>query len=936
MEFAVLGPLEVRIDQAPVKLGGPRPRAVLGTLLAHAGRAVSAEHLIDQVWGEDPPPTAVAALQVHVSALRKVLGERLVTTAAGYQLTAAPDEVDASRFTALVAAARQQLTERPARAALDLAAALALWRGEPYDGVPAGSDVASARLELAELRLAALEDRLTVELDLGQHVRAVPELARLVADHPERVRLARLHLLALYRCGRIGDALAAYQDLAGRLDREFGLAPAAELTALVAAIERQDPTLDTPTTIPVPPSRFIGRRRELDQLAEQLGRARLLTVTGPGGSGKTRLALELARDTALDHPDGVHVLELAGLPPGDALVERLATAVSVRARPGTPLVDTLAAHLRNWRALLLFDNCEHLLDDCAALAGQLLARCAGLRVLATSREPLGVAGERVWPLAGLATPAETDPPTAVASSEAVRLLAHRGAAAQPGFTVAGRNLAVAARLCRLLDGLPLAIELAAAQLRTQPLADLTAELDRRLGHGLRLADRRARDTPDRHRTLHAAIDWSYRTLSAEERAVFDQLAVFAGGFTPAAADAVLGRDTREVLARLVDRSVLAVDHVDHGGPGVRYRMLELIRQYAADRLAASDDPAGPRHRHAAWCAELARDTAQFGGAEHRDLVRRLDAEEANLRAALDWCLGAGADPVRALEIASPLWWYWWSRGLMSEGRDWLGRALAAADPTPTPLRGSALRAAAALTRNSGDYPAARVLGEECLAVYRSLADTTGLISALGGLCVTALAQHDFAAALRYGQDSDELARRSGDQLRHASALNNIGLAQRCLDQLDEATAAFIEALAVWRAVGDRRGEAATLGNLGMVRRRTGDLAAARALHLDSLARYRELDLVEGVLDNLEALAGLAVTAGQAEAGLRLLTVAERERARLNAPGFIQDEVAALKAAVAEAHAALGDRAAAVVAAARALPLETAVAEAVATAAGGCG
>ena len=925
----MLGPLEVLADGERAALGGPRPRAVLGTLLAHLGSAVPVERLIDQVWQDGPPATAVASLQMHLSALRKALGERLVTTTAGYLVNASPDEVDAIRFEAAVTKARSYLTQRPARAAADLAAALTLWRGEPYGSVSAGSDVAAARVRLSQLRLSALEDRFEVELALGRHAQAAPELAGLAAEHPGSARLARSYLLALYRCGRAADAQAAYEAMCRRLETELGAQPAADLVALAKAIARHDPTLDAPTAIPVAPSRFIGRRGELEELADRLGRCRLLTITGPGGSGKTRLALELARDTATDHPDGVFVVELAALPRGGAVAERLAARLSVRGHDGEPLVHTLAEHLQGMRALIVLDNCEHVIDGAAALSAQLLGQCAGLRLLATSREPLGVDGEQVWQLGGLRVPVEHDPPAVVARSEAVRLLADRGAAATADFAINARNAAIAGQLCRTLDGLPLAIELAAAQLRTTPLEQLAEQIEG-LDRALALADRRSRTKPDRHRTMRAAIDWSYRLLDPTEQAMFRRLSVFAGGLVQEAAEAVdtastdsdaSADTTHDVLTRLVDRSMLTVERRP---AGARFRMLELVRQYADERLTENGESHDARARHAAWCVSLAQGSANFGGADHASLVQRLDLEEGNLRAAMEWCLGPGGDPVRALEIAGPLWWYWWARGLMATGRDWLLQALSDTDPAPTALRGSALRAAAALSRNSGDFAQARELGEQCLAVYEALPEPTGLISALGGLCVTTIAQQDYIAALDYGTRSRDLAAQAKDTQRYSSALNNIGLALRCLDRLPEAEATFAEALENWRVAGDQRGEAATLSNLGRIARLSGDATEARAKYAASLALYRDLDLVEGILDMLEALASIEVEQDRAEAALRLFAVAQRERDRLGAPLFVQDEIADRDQALAAAHAALGDAAPAILDEARAIALDAVV------------
>jgi predicted ATPase/DNA-binding SARP family transcriptional activator len=910
VEFRVLGPLDVIVDGESARLGGPRPRAVLGTLLVHAGAAVSVERLVEQVWGDAPPPTVNSALQVHISALRKVLGDRLVTTATGYLVQA---ETDATRFEAMVAAARRHLAERPARAAKDLVLALELWRGEPYGGVPGGPDVDAARQRLAELRLAVLEDRLDAELSTGRHAEVVSELAGLVVDHPLRERLTALYLLALYRNGRVADARAAYAAIRERLAAELGVAPGGELTALARAIDRGDPTLEQPAAVPAPASRFIGRRRELEELARQLGETRLLTVTGPGGAGKTRLALELVRDTATDHPDGAHLIDLASSPAGSSIVDRVVAAFDVWPRSDESLTDTLIARLRGARALLVLDNCEHVVESAATLAERLLSQCAGLRILATSREPLGVPGERVWPLAGLGVPADADTSAAAVRTEAVRLLADRGAAAKPGFAVNAGNIGVAAALCRRLDGLPLAIELAAAQLRVLAIDEVAARLDERL----ELADTRA---PDRHRTMRAAIDWGHDLLAEEEQALFRRLAVFVGGCDPAAAQRVADAQP-DVLDRLVDQSMLVAQPHPHG---TRYRMLELVKEYAIERLEESGEAAELRGRHAAWCAAIAKANEQYGGADHADLVRRLRADEANLRAALDWSVSGGGDPVRALEIASPLWWYWWTRGLIAEARNRLRKALAMTDATPSAVRGAALRAASSLIRNSGDYDEAREVGEESLAVYRSIGDDDGVSSALNGLCVTAVAQRDYHAALRFGEDCRELSTRIGNRRRLGAVVNCVGIALRCLGKSDAAAEAFAEAMRIFVDLDDRRSRAASVGNLAFMARQAGDLDQARRGYRESLAIYRDITLVEGQLDALDGFACIETAAGNPAAAVRLLSVADRELRRLGVSLFVPDEIAAREEAWTSARAALGDKIEAIVRSAREESLDAVV------------
>jgi predicted ATPase/DNA-binding SARP family transcriptional activator len=913
--FRVLGPLEVTAGGAAVPVGGPKQRALLGALLVHAGEPVPAQRLVEQLWGEDPPPTATTALQVHISGLRKAIGAALLTTPAGYRLAAGADQVDHLRFEQAVRDALGHLPDHPARAAAGLAAALELWQGEPFTGVPAGPDVEAARVRLVELRLAALADRYDAELALGRHAAAVAELAELAAEHPTRERLAGLLMLALYRCGRAADAHRAYAAATAALADELGVEPDEQLAALARAIERRDPTLDPPSTIAGSASRFIGRRRELAELSELLLQSRVLTITGPGGAGKTRLATELTRDALPDHPGGGYVVDLTALPAGAGaagVVGAVAGALGVLAKPVEDLTTTLTKHLRTARVLVLLDNCEHLTGACAEVVHTLTGSCAGLRVLATSREPLGVAGEQVWPLTGLSLPAAGDAAAAAARTEAVRLLVDRGGAARSGFTVHSGNIAAAALLCRRLDGLPLAIELTAAQLRSLSLEEVAARVGRRLD----LADARARTTPERHRTMRAAIDGSYHLLAPAEQRAYARLSVFAGGCTLDAATQVVGGDAvPDLLARLADRSMLTAEpHPD----GTRYRMLDLLAEYAAERLAGWGETAVVRLRHARWCEELAA-AARFGGADHAEWLHRLTAEEPNVRAAIRWCLGPGADPERGLRIAAPLWWFWWVRGLMAEARTALRRGLEATDPAPTPVRAMALRAAASLARNSGDHAAARALGEEGLAAFQALGDNPGIAGALLGLCMTANAQRDLAASVRFGEQCLELAGQEGDDRLAAAALNNLGVTLRSLERGTEAAARFTEALKRFRAIGDPRGEAAALGNLAVVAGRSGDPVLARRLALDSLRLYRELELTEGQLDMFDCLAGIEV-AGRPALALRLLTVAARERERLGAPLYSPDEIADQERALAAARTALGSRAATVAAEAATLEL----------------
>jgi len=933
VQFRTLGPIELLASGQPVPLGGPKQRTLLALLLLAEGRAVSADRLIDELWGARPPPTALAALQVYVSGLRKVVGSRLRRDAGGYALDATADEVDLARFAAMVAEARTHLTDAPAQASSILARALEMWRGEALAGAVDTPAVLGGRVRLEEQRMVATEDRVGADLALGRQTLVVAELAELVAAHPTRERLTALYLLALSRCGRVGEAAQAYSRLGAALRDQLGTEPSEETAALAGAIARRDPTIEAPHTsnLPAPADRFIGRRSELDRLEELLGRNRLLTLVGPGGVGKTRLALQLARDVGLaQHPDGVHFIDLGAVTEGDSVIARVAATLEVRELAGEELSDSVIARLRRVRVLLVLDNCEHLVRESNELATALLDRCSGVRILATSRESLGVAGEAVVPVAGLSLPTPDEPVESALRADSLRLLATRGAAARDGFRIDASTIDSALAICRRLDGLPLAIELAAARLRILSLAEIELRLDNQLD----LLATSSKVPVDRHATMRATIDWSHHLLEKEERILFRRLAAFSGGFSLVAAEQV-GADPAadpvdrpaavlDTLGRLVDRSMLVADA---GGQTSRFRMLETIHEYATNQLDGSGEGEAARTRHAAWYRELIESAPQFGGDDNALWMDRVGSELGNFRAAMEWALTDGQAPEQALAIATPLWWYWWESGQMREGTTWLRRSLDAAAAAAPAERAAALRAAAALARNSGQLDEARELGEQALEVAQQLGVAKGLAMALNSLCMTATGQRDFHSALAYVEQFRVQAELSGEERGLAVVANNMGTVLRCLGRLDEAEAGFSEAVERFRSAGDVRGEAAALGNLGVVARRRGRPEQARRFALDSLVRYRELALDEGQLDAIEALAALELAEGRPESALRLLAVTDRERRRLGAPIFVADESDDRDAALEAARAALDDASiAGILSAAEQLPLATVVDE----------
>jgi predicted ATPase/DNA-binding SARP family transcriptional activator len=580
VEFRLLGPLEVLGDDGePLPLGGKRPRALLALLLLHPNRAVSIDRLVDAVWGESPPATARSALQVHVHALRKALGaDRIVTRAPGYFVRVEPGELDVERFEELVAAG-------------SFAKALALWRG------PALADVAHedfARAEAARLdeaRLSAIEARIDAELDAGRHDAVAAELDALVAAHPHRERFRAQQMLALYRGGRQADALAAYRDARAALD-DLGLAPSAELRALEQRILRQDPGLAAAPAAPeagrgrepLPPARtpLVGREREIAALRALLGRpdTRLVTLTGPGGTGKTRLAVAAAEGT-----DGAVFVDLSAVTEPGLVLPTVARALGVAEVPGESDLDTLLAALEHEETLLVLDNAEHVLDAAPDVA-RLVASVPALTVLVTSRAPLRVAAEHVYAVSPLPVPGQGDETAAtVERVAAVRLYADRARATLPGFELTDENASAVARICRGLDGLPLALELAAARVRALG-PEGTAE---RLGERLSLLSRGARDLPERQRSLRATLDWSVQLLDDDARRLLAVFGAFSGGASLVALE-VVAPDVDVVVAvdDLLDAALVA--RVGGAG-GPRFSMLETVREYANELLTASGENA---------------------------------------------------------------------------------------------------------------------------------------------------------------------------------------------------------------------------------------------------------------------------------------------------------------------------------------------------------
>jgi predicted ATPase/DNA-binding SARP family transcriptional activator len=822
---------------------------LLATLCLAPGEAVSTERLIDELWGEEPPETAANALQVHVSQLRKTLGGEVVRRRApGYELAIAPESVDLVRFERLVAEAREA---EPAIAGRLLRDALALWRGDP--------EVDRVRLE--ELRLSALEARVEADLALGRQADLVPELEALVAEHPLRERLRGQLMLALYRAGRQADALDVYRATRAALVEELGIDPSPALQRLERAILEQDPELEAPqgpqldqrlVRLPAPPSPLIGRERELAEAVELVSGddVRLVTFTGPGGIGKTRLALEVARVLAEELPGGCAFVPLAGVTDPALIASAIARALDLRLRPGDSAEEELAAFLAPRHLLLLVDNFEQLLDG-APLLSRLLAAAPGLKALATSRALLRLAGEHELPVPPLEAAEELfrararDLPDTEANADAIR------------------------DICARLEGLPLAIELAAARVRLLPPPELLRRLESRLD----VLTAGPRDAPERQRTMRAAIEWSYRLLGPEEQLLFARLGVFVRGAELEAIERVCGDvATLDALASLVDKSLLR----QYGTERPRFAMLEVLREFALEQLRAMGEEQALRGRHAQYFVELVESAeVPLTGPDQRRWLERLETEHPNLRAAIASAQEAD-DGVTAIRLAAGLRRFWYVHGHSEEGLRVFGLVLAGSADAPPLTRNKALNGAAMLASERGDYGAARRFLEESLALAEALGDAHRTGVAYSNLGNLALYEERWGEARRLYERALGLYRGVSPR-DEAIALQNLGLATAGSGEIDDATALLEQAITLGRGSGALREAAAASVDLAWIEIDRDELDRARELLGQARATFVQLADRTKIADCIEVYAGLAHARRRPDAAARLLGAADALR-----------------------------------------------------------
>jgi predicted ATPase/DNA-binding SARP family transcriptional activator len=847
LDFRILGILEVCDGGRRVEIGAAKERALLAELILHANQIVSRERLVEVVWDDDPPASAAATLNTYVSHLRSALepGREartqpglLLTRDPGYLLAVDPERVDALRFERLAGEGRRVLAAGDAAtAAATLREGLGLWRGGALADFVYAPFAQAEAMRLEELRLSTLEQRIDADLALGRHHDLVAELRRLVDEHPLRERLWGHLMLALYRCGRQSEALRAYGELRTVLAEELGIDPNPSLRRLEDDMLQQRPDLDVtpapgypieaapepvrpvrpPTNLPTPLTSFIGREDDVAEVERLCTGARLVTLVGAGGVGKTRLAVEIASRVLDEHPDGVFLVELAPLSDAGGLYQQVLTVLGGVEDDRHSPAETLAAHVADRRMLLVIDNCEHLVDACAALVEELLGAGSGLRILATSRELLRVPVETAWRVPSMSTPPAGTGLEELARFEAARLFLERARMLSPDLELSAADAGHVARICARLEGIPLAIELAAARTRLLSVGEIAERLDDRFG----LLSTGARTAPGRHQTLRAAVDWSYDSLNTPERRLFECLSVFAGGFTMPAAEAVCASGqvapsstVLETLGALVDKSMVLSDP---GRPASRFRLLETLRQYGAERLAERGDIEAARGRHLVWALALAAEAEpHLEGPAQTEWLQLLAIEHDNLRSALGWA--TSSPNAGLLSLATALGRFWEVRGHLSEGRRWLELALDARSAEPAPLRARAHRWAGVLAQRQGDHHAARRHHEAGLA----------------------------------------LSRDAGDRRGTASALHSLGNLEGLQGRLDAANALYEESLAIGRDLGDRRVEAASLTNLGWIAQTRGDFAGARRFTEEALAAWREIGDQQGLAQTLTAVAYLAL------------------------------------------------------------------------------
>ncbi|TMU94916.1 BTAD domain-containing putative transcriptional regulator [Streptomyces sp. DASNCL29] len=948
MQIGMLGPLEVRTDDGgSADVPGARLRGLLVALALRPGQVVPKASLVDWIWGERPPADAANALQRLVSRLRKALpGGVIEGQPDGYRLLVEPDAVDAVRFERLVGAGRARAEDGARRVRL-LREGLELWRGAAMQDVGPQDSAAfeAAVVRLEGLRLTATEERAEAEVTLGRGAELVAELTDLVAAHPVRERLVAALMRALVAAGRDSEALQVYQRAREALADALGVDPSPELAALHVALLRGElgrQKESRKSNLRAELTSFVGRGADVAAVRGLIAEHRLTTVIGPGGAGKTRLATETAR-TLLgegEPPDGAWLVELAAIGADGDVAQPALTGLGLRdallgAAPNAELTDRLIAAVREREALLILDNCEHVIESAAVFAHRVLGECRRLRILATSREPLGITGEALWPVEPLALPEGDAGPGEIGASPAVQLLRDRAGAVRRGLAADAHTLATMVRVCRALDGMPLAIELAAARLRTMSIDQLAHRLDDRF----RLLTSGSRTALPRHKTLRAVVDWSWELLTDAERMVLRRLSVFSGGAGLEAAERVCAGDgverdqVLELLTALTEKSLLVAE----GGGAPRYRMIGTIREYAGHRLAEAGESDLVRQAHLAHFTELT-ETAEprLRRAEQVEWLATLEAEHDNIGAAMRGALAAG-EAGAAMRLAAGAGWYWWLGGRRTEGLELITAATRTPGEVPddvralvyalivhfvTSGRGDERQAAEwiheahRLSRRGHHHPGVKFIA----VLERMLHAPEAALTAFAPLLddedpwVRALARwHMGKMRIVFGREGQD--GRDGRDVRNGPE----GQDQERRDDRDSqdrqggpsAEAYLAAALTEFRALGERYGISLALTELANLLAVRGDFAGACEHYEQAIEVVSEVGATEDVIRMRARQAQLYWLLGDKDAGAAAIAEARRCAERVTWPdalaelAFARAELARWDGDAEEAHRQLG-------------------------------
>jgi predicted ATPase/DNA-binding SARP family transcriptional activator len=840
VRIGILGPLAVWDDgDRSVEISGLRLRTLLARLAIDAGRVVGTETLVDDLWPDGPPASAANALQALVSRLRSAIGrDRIESRPGGYVLVLAEDGVDAVRFERQAADGKALLAAGDAAGAVRvLRQALGLWRGPVLPELATAAFARQAAVRLDVVRRDTLQDRIDADFALGRAALLVAELEELVAADPLAEGFAARLMRALYVSGRQAAALEVFERTRRMLADDLGVDPSEELAAVHLAILRRDPGLgvvdgalgerwERRTNLVAQLTSFVGREAEQARVGDLLARGRLVTITGPGGAGKTRLAVETAALYEPDMPDGVWFVPLAPVTEAVDIPRAVMIAMGVadqRRLDAVPALERLVSLLERRRLILVLDNCEHLVEATARFADRILGAAPGLRVLATSREPLGITGEMLCPLPPLALPPPAADATRAMEYAAVRLLCDRAAAARPGFAVDAENVEPVVRICRALDGIPLAIELAAARFRALTPVQIADRLDDRF----RLLSSGNRAAAPRHQTLRAVVDWSWDLLEERECAVLRRLSVFAGGAGPDAAEHVCGvgggvDDVIDAIASLIDKSLVVAD----GGSEVRYRLLETVRAYAAERLGAlPEEERSVRAAHSAWFLDLAeRAEPELRRRDQQRWVVRLTAERDNCHAALRRAIDTG-DATTALRFLAALTWFWLLCDYEAEAAGWAAEvAEIAGDGAPAGAEDAYAFCTVLWTileSLTGDKPDLQRLGDLAARTETLVTGASHPVLALAPALLAVFTgdrEGGTAALAEVREHPDPWVRAAARCFAGYSALNDA--------RLDEAAVELPGALAEFQAIGDRWGAVIAGSGTGWFRMLRGDYDGA--------------------------------------------------------------------------------------------------------------